>query len=322
MLVRIIKDWSSPAIMRQTPLGNGVWDGVEFTLDPVKECDYLIVLNRSQDDVEVNCPPENVWLIIQEPPVHEYDWLMSDTAVFSKIITANIEIRNKKIEHDSLALPWHVDKSYDELLSMKRPTSKPKDISWITSNAKGRAGHRQRMDFLRGLQKRLDFDLYGRGFSPIDDKFEGIYPYKYTLAVENHSCDYYWTEKIADCFLSWSMPIYFGCSNIESYFPESSFVRIDISDVDGAVDIIRRAVSEGLWEKNIDAIELSRNLILKKYQIFPYLADRVNSDMARYGVRRRKPVKLTAKPYLYPETISQKLARYAKAAMSKSGFKI
>jgi hypothetical protein len=67
-LVRIVKNWDWPDIMRQTPGSDGVWDGVRFTLEPVAECDYLIVLNRPAQDITVRCPPQHVWAVVQEPP--------------------------------------------------------------------------------------------------------------------------------------------------------------------------------------------------------------------------------------------------------------
>ena len=30
------------------------------------------------------------------------------------------------------------------------------------------------------------------------------------------------SEKIADCFLAWTMPIYYGCPRIAEYFPAES----------------------------------------------------------------------------------------------------
>src|SRR5687768_17715451 len=52
--------------------------------------------------------------------------------------------------------------------------------------------------------------------------------YRYSLAIENFSGPYYWTEKVIDCYLSWTMPLYFGCTNLADYFPAESFVQIDI----------------------------------------------------------------------------------------------
>jgi hypothetical protein len=45
-LVRIVKSWTSPALLRQTPGGSGRWGDCQFTLDPVERCDYLIGLNH------------------------------------------------------------------------------------------------------------------------------------------------------------------------------------------------------------------------------------------------------------------------------------
>jgi hypothetical protein len=44
------------------------------------------------------------------------------------------------------------------------------------------------MKFLRKIQKNnLEFDLYGRGFCSIEDKWDGLAPYRYSLAIENFS---------------------------------------------------------------------------------------------------------------------------------------
>ena len=67
-LVRIVKDWDYPDLLRQTPGGSGVWGNIQFTLDPADECDYLLMLNnRLQAPVTTRCPRENIWAIMQEP---------------------------------------------------------------------------------------------------------------------------------------------------------------------------------------------------------------------------------------------------------------
>ncbi len=35
------------------------------------------------------------------------------------------------------------------------------------------------------MRDQIAFDLYGRGFRHIDDKWEGIAPYRYSIAFEN-----------------------------------------------------------------------------------------------------------------------------------------
>ena len=61
------------------------------------------------------------------------------------------------------------------------------------------AGHRYRLEFLRRLREHIDLDLYGRGFAPIEDKWQALAPYRYSIAFENAAAPYYFTEKIMDC---------------------------------------------------------------------------------------------------------------------------
>lgn len=307
MLVRIIKDWDSPDLLRQTLNAQGVWDGITFTLEPVEECDYVIVLNRIPENTIVRCPPENIWAIMQEPPVKEYEWLIKGYDSFHKVITSNENLSGEKYIFDSLALPWHVNKTYDELRSISKPGNNKIDrVSWITSNAKNRFGHQKRMNFLRDIKGKLDFDLFGRGFQPIEDKWDGISNYKYTLAIENSNANYYWTEKISDCFLSWTMPIYYGCDNIDNYFPAESMIKIDIENPQEALQIIDEAIKTNAWKQNIEAIAEARNLVLEKHQFFPFVSSLINQQPI---YTEKKENCLPALPYGYPTPLIEKLRR-------------
>ena len=100
-----------------------------------------------------------------------------------------------------------------------------------------------------------------------ESKYNGLKDYSYSLCFENSSYDNYFTEKFTDCILSWTIPIYFGCSNIKNYFPEDSFYIVDINDlnnIDQVIEIINRPITK----KNIKSLEEARNLILNKYNIW------------------------------------------------------
>jgi hypothetical protein len=193
-------------------------------------------------------------------------------------------------------------RSYDELKN-SIPPEKPKPLSWITSNITGRSGHRKRMAFLETLHSQLDFDLWGRGFTPIKDKWDGLAPYRYALAVENYSGPYYWTEKLADCLLSWALPIYYGCTNITDYFPPEALVRIDIYKPDEAVEIIRETIHSDLWLMQRDAIAYARELILDQYQLFPFVTKLIGRWETDHSAERPKTVYLPKLPYLYGHTV-------------------
>ncbi|MBN1663336.1 MAG: hypothetical protein JW943_07040 [Deltaproteobacteria bacterium] len=266
--------------MRQTPGRQGVWDNVQFTVDPVEKCDFVVMLNNNMTcGSTVCCPKENVWVLMQEPYVRGFtDWMAEGHEYFYHVLTHHIPSADPKYVVSHPALPWHVNKSFDQLSQMDI-LPKLKTISWIAGNALNIPGHFKRLSFLQYLQKKspVDIELYGRAVHAIEDKWDGLAPYKYSLAIENSCSPDYWTEKVADCFLSWTVPFYYGCTNLEAYFPEESFIRIDIEQPEIAVDLIESAVKNNEWEKRLPALKMARDLILHQYQFFPHLAGQIRS---------------------------------------------
>ena len=281
-LVQILKDWDWPNLLRQTPDSKGRWNGVQFTLDPVEECDYLIMLNnRMKEDITVKCPPENIWALMQEPYMRGHnDWMVEGHEKFYKIFTHHLSSKDPRYVVSHPAIPWHINRTFDQLVSSKIP-DKIKTISWVVGDATDLPGHIKRLSFLRFLQQdsTLDIDLFGRAVQYIEDKGDGLVPYKYSLAIENSSSNDYWTEKLTDCFLAWSVPFYYGCINLEKYFPEESFIRIDINQPGHSLEKIKRIIYEDNWSKRIPALEEARKLVLYRYQLFPYLSKLIHSHL-------------------------------------------
>lgn len=298
MLVRIVKDWIYPeSFFGQTPAGDGVWEDITFTEDAVAECDYLLVLQRPPYTIDVMCPIGNAWLITQEPPTKYFKFFAKSFPYFDRVYSYYRDVKHPAIQSMQPVLPWHLLKSYQYLSSLSQDDvgGKRSEIVWITSSKSGFAGQTARMIFLKHL-RTVDFkiNLFGRGFTPINDKFDGLFPFKYALAVENYSQDHYWTEKIADCFLSWCLPFYWGAENLDEYFPKESFIRIDIHDPEKALLTIQEAIRNNEWEKRLNFIEDARNLILNKYQFFPYLSAMIKDA---HELRTEKSVRR----YLIPE---------------------
>ena len=289
-LVRILKDWDWPDLLRQTPGFKGEWDGIQFTLDPGEECDYLIMLNnRMKEDFTVKCPPKNIWALMQEPYLRGHnDWMVERHEKFYKVFTHHLPSKDPKYVVSHPAIPWHVNKTFDQLSSSKVP-EKLKTISWIVGDATDLPGHIKRLSFLRFLQEEdtLDIDLFGRAVQYIENKWDGLAPYRYSLSIENSSSNDYWTEKLADCFLAWSIPFYYGCTNLEDYFPEESFIRIDINDPVKSVEKIKVVIEGDEWEKRLAALEEARNLALYEYQLFPHLAKLIRKNYVPFEIKRR-----------------------------------
>jgi len=281
MLVYLHSNYDFPDLLHQTPHNNGQWGEFQFTTNLLDKCDYIVVLNQPTKNIHTQCLKGGKIIITQEPPYERNSYLKLHFRFYDTIISAFKSDSKFKIINSQAALPWHIGKNYDELMSLvPNPETKKDKVSWITSNNNFFPQHKIRLDFIDYLKnQRFEFDLFGRGFSPIKDKFDGIYPYKYTIAAENYIANDYFTEKIIDAYLSWSMPIYAGCPNITNYFPAESMIKIDLNNPEESLDIIKNAVENKLWDKNIDAIKHARELVLNKYQLFPMLSDFIKNNL-------------------------------------------
>lgn len=306
MLVYLDCNYQPDNIFRQTPGNDGKWEGWQFTFDKVKQCDYMVVLNHPSRDIVLKCRKGAKLLMIQEPPYDRNRYLLPYFQYFDKVVADFKSTGFPHIVHQHAGLPWLIGKSYKELKALNPESLQKKDaISWVTSNSRVNPGHEPRMAFLEHLMAtQFPVDVFGRGIRAIDDKFDGLAPYKYTLAIENYAAADYWTEKIADAFLSWTMPVYYGCSNIGDYFPEGSFIKIDITKPEEAKAIITNAIAEKLWDKNRELIAEARQRVLEKYQLFPYLKQTLTEMNAASACER---VRIPADPYSRESRIRQRI---------------
>lgn len=284
--ITIVKDWDWPDLRRQTPNGDGLWGDLHFSIDTTAPCDTLVVLNnRLEKPFTTIVSGHNCWALMQEPYAKGVtDWMAEGHKAFDKVFTNFIPNADDKYVRSQPAIPWHINMSYTELVNLPVPDKK-RPLSWIVGNVKDLPGHIKRWNFLQALQNvpTMDIDLFGKAVRFIEYKNEGLLPYRYALAVENTCATDYWTEKIADCWLAWSVPIYYGCPNLEDFFPADAFIRIDIEDPEKAVAQLREVIAHDDWQKRLPAIAEARELVLNRYQLFPYLSEliRTHSDCSQ-----------------------------------------
>jgi hypothetical protein len=264
-------------LLGQTPSEKGQWDRIKFTFDPIDECDFLIIINRSLTSFRIKVPSENIWAIIQEPPTEVFKNLHYGPSEAKKVFTTDTTLRGNRYLHSQPAIPWLIEYNYDTLVKMDVPT-KTRSISCITSNKSFLKGHQSRLSFLNSIRDQISFDLYGYGFKEIKNKSEGLINYKYSIAIENYRNSNYWSEKISDCFLSFTMPVYYGCNTITNFFPPESIIQIDIGNPTESIETIQESIFNKKWDKYIDAIVYAREKILQNYQFFPLMASYINKE--------------------------------------------
>ncbi len=300
--VKINAPFSAESILCQTPGRKGIWNGCKFHInDDVMECDYWVVYEDLLQAEEVICPHNNILLITGEPPsVKKYESGFLNQ--FATIITCHSLIQHNNVVYTQQALPWHVGKrlkdkkntcngkDYDSLRAINR-FNKNKLISIIVSEKNSTKGHRDRLIFVEQLKRYFgdQLDIFSRESKPVDDKWDAIAGYKYHIVIENSAVNDYWTEKLTDSFLGGAFPFYYGCKNIDKYFSKNALCLIDIYKISESVKLIEDAIFKSVYEHSIESIMESRNLVMDKYNLFPFIHDFVQEKI---GSENRSQTKL------------------------------
>lgn len=290
-------DEARKVLCRQVPNNSYSWGDITAVTEKDNPDFYVIF----QNDTEFTntLPPEKKIYLQREPEE------IQSTADFKETSGGY----KQTLEDSFQFTKWWVDATYDELLELK-PQEKSENINVILSHKRDLKGHRLRSDFVVDFLDLYpnQIDLYGslsltyptlkfiRRYPLLEtfynqwlklpfsstfidfDKLEISLPYKYSLVAENSQQKNYFTEKIVDAYLSWNMPVYWGCPNIGDFFPEDSYYTIDIND-NSAYDYLNEIAHRPLSQKNIEAIAEARKRILNKYNIWPaldgYIRDRI-----------------------------------------------
>lgn len=283
---RILLSASFPVeqLLRQTPGANGHWEDFQFVRETSSEpVDGWVVIDDIPKSRLQLCPPSNTLLLTSEPEsIRRYRRRF--TGQFAQVWTTHTSIQHPHRLLRNEGQPWHYGLNagaihpqplqFDDFLTMQKPT-KQKLLSVICSNKAVTPDHRKRLEFVASLKAAFgdQIDVFGRGIRDMDDKSEAILPYKYHIVLENDHSDYFMTEKIADAFLGWSYPIYFGGSEAYHRFPEGSFTAIDIYDTKNAILIIRDAIANHTAEGAAEQVDAARTAVLWKNNIMAMLAE-------------------------------------------------
>jgi len=285
--------------MKTTTKNNsGVWNNIHFT-NVIQDANYILSLGGLPNARLYSYLNEKNLIILQREP-----------DILSKFNEYNIEnsFSYKRLYH-TWTHPEHMQMNYDDFNSLKYDRLiKIKKCSTITSMRLHSPLARQRVNFITKLCEKYPnmIDVYGEGWdnrlgssykgelkwhnlggfkrqksdneNENESKYDGLKNYNYSLCFENSSYDNYFTEKFTDCILSWTIPIYFGCLNIDKYFPSDSYYIVDINNIDN-IDKVLEIMNRPITEKNIEALKEARELILNKYNIWPTLESIVEKKL-------------------------------------------
>jgi hypothetical protein len=312
-------------LLRQSVNSKGIWNDCKFIINDnkLKRCDWWFVLHGGGlvESENCLCDPDHVVYVSMEPSEKISQASDKFLEQFSHLVMCDRTIKHRNITYNNWLTWWvgmvvnakkkkhvfhpEVRFNYDQLSDMQ-PVKKLNKISIILSNKVISEGHKKRIKFVKKISSlpiSKYIDIYGHGSKPISDKWDAIAPYKYHLVLENSVQKDYWSEKLADTFLGFSFPIYYGCPNIYDYFSKDSLNVIDIDNIDQAVKILQNMIDGNTYNNSMQAIEISRNQVLNQYNIFNLM-----SELAIKNSLRHQNIKLNTNMF-FKDSLIKKLAR-------------
>jgi hypothetical protein len=285
--VKVVGSLQAAVWLHQFPHGEPVWGDCEFVFDrDATDYDWMVVYDdlparpgeaKKTSREPLSCPPAHTLLVTTEPSsvkIYGSDY----TRQFGAVLTSQPAwaLPHPRRIVSQPALHWfygvgsHEIVPFDDMLALT-PADKSRDVSMVYSpKAMRHTLHHHRARFMRWLVERMpELHTFGRHTPrPLDDKADCLREYRYHIAIENFFGEHHWTEKLADPFLGLSLPFYYGCPNAEAYFPAESFIRIDIHDPAGALDVMRRAIADNEYGKRLPALIEARRRVMFEHNLF------------------------------------------------------
>lgn len=205
----------------------------ESKLQHLKNLDFTLFIDdipKSSD----NLSPINI-LVLQEP--NEYfglhDWVIQNKNLFQYILTWNYRILNNcSNAHyisfgDSWFLPEQYNKNKDKIFR----------VSHLSGKLKLSYGHLMRHELLaRQNEIKIPKDFYHTIGDRHDipnarlGKEQVFGESAFGICIENFSNKGWFTEKILDCFLMRTIPVYWGCSDINDFFDTNGIIKFENVD--------------------------------------------------------------------------------------------
>jgi len=216
-------------------------------------------------------------MVLAEP--NEYfglhDWTIHNKNLFQVILTWDDKILNTC--DNSLFFPfgqtWFKPDQYE------KEHDKKFELAHLSGILNKSHGHSMRHEI---LARENEFKIPTNFYKTIGDRHneddarigkETVFGNSmFGVVIENFSHRGYFSEKILDCFLMKTIPIYWGCSNIHDYFFEPGFLKFE--NVDDLIYISNMLTPE-FYESKKEAIEHNYKIALNYINYEQSIIDKV-----------------------------------------------
>jgi hypothetical protein len=229
----------------------------ENSLSGLNNVDFTLFYDFQPTIEQVSLSPINIFIAC-EPNEYfgNHDFAIQNQNAFSFILTWSTKILNNT--------PNSIFSVYGESWWQNNPyeyedMDKEFKVSFLRGNLLKLPGHYHRFElfdrqkeittptqFWDKLGERGNFEKWRQ------DKINSFRPYQFSLCMENTSHENYFSEKITDCILNKTIPIYWGCSNIGDFYNAEGILQF--KNPDEAIKIINNLTPE-YYNSKLDVIE-------------------------------------------------------------------
>ncbi len=255
--------------------------GLRFVNDDMLGADWLVTTYDIKHAILTQVPRTRRVLIHTEPDtklapdyVNQYGILVAPQFIagFTGIWHQGHGALPAAFARDTAKPGFPMVYTHAELVALQ-PPQKRDAIAAVVSRKSLLPGHRRRLRFLKMLKEALGdrVEIFGTGIRQLPVKADAILPYKYHLALENTVMPSYWTEKVADAFLGFALPLVSGPPDLSRWFPEDSFVPIDLADTAKAIETVVSAIDNDIYADRLPAIVEARRRVLDDERLCPMI---------------------------------------------------
>jgi Glycosyltransferase family 10 (fucosyltransferase) C-term len=314
-------------LLRQSPDRSGTWEDFAFVCGDGPagaQPDYWVVLDGLISRESAKVAPARVVFVTCEPQsLRSYQ--PAFLAQFGLVVSSHERITGPNVVHSQTALMWHAGVKrrrgeggarleedvqalgYDDFRTAQ--PEKTRELSVVCSAKSHSDGHALRLSFVEQLKEHFGdrLDWFGKGVSPVEDKWEAVAPYRFHISLENTAERDYWTEKLADAYLGCAFPFYWGCPNLDEYFEVAAFRAIDPARPQRSIEVMETVIAEGLTAERLHAVERARDLVLDRYNFFPAIASLLErcANGPRQTVRLRPEAEFLPRSPLWRRTAAR-----------------
>lgn len=237
---------------------------------PVSSDDVVIYTDEFVNKIDKNAK-YNIALLLESPDYHRryYDYIYENNNHFNLILTFEKKLldRGENFKFNPYGTCW----LHNDYINI---WTKTKICSMVTTNKETTYGHKLRKLISNNISKGNNVDIYGGSFNNLpymtskaytpehsgrhitNGKIIALKDYMFSIVIESCKEDYYFSEKLIDCFLTGTIPIYYGCPSIYKFFNIEGIIMIDnLNDVYKVLNSI-----------NIDLYNERNNIIKENYE--------------------------------------------------------